>query len=602
MNSHSNDKNLSSTNASHSSSAGLPLRPIALRLEQRMQMGYSIEDVLTSITTPETLFAEARAELSAPLPAPAAANQNSQIELEESKESNDTVSPVKKEDLNLLLFIPIETQEKFKKDAILATLMNRTIVTRKGSDITLEEYQQFITTENKIYFEKQLHKIIFDDAVTFYLLENKFNIKLKELAEKYNVAIPNASSSATIRIKFELFIRAITTRAIIEIRKNKIPFPMQELSLEDAKKSFKELVEFTPASKKEDIGKLKIGMAASNYFLYEERLRVPRNNKVVGPYHEWDVDNLLFTYIRQYIKECLMKTKVSMISNASLHAALSRNSVVSQFKPGVVRDVVAILKANDASFNVASAYDSCGGWGDRLAGFLAEGAKHIVYNDVNERLKNGYEQLFNNYKRDGQTITFLFKPAEDLTLDQICPAGKLHDLMFSGLPFFSVEKYPGANQAHVRYPAVETWKTQFLYKLVRTAGQSLHPDKGYMVLNLADFLLRGKKMDFVDPLITFVKNEVPYLTVLDLDLQYPVSANSEANGKYFKSPLVVFKRNSNSSTSIPVTLSAAASSKKDKVSGHKRKNFFDDANEANKENRPKPQQPVASQLATQSLK
>ncbi len=459
----------------------------------------------------------------------------------------------------LLGLLPESKQSKYLEHPVLIELMPD-IMDRRT--ITNEEFETIAASNIKsTEIEALIDAIIFKHPENDFVNNGEVCINLKNLVDTYHqIQIPDKIANKSSL--FEIFIRAIVIRAILEIRNHRIDYPFKKISLEDAKQDFQNLQAYQAHEKKLTLKAA--GRKASGFFLTAERLKVPAIFSKYGPSIAWQKNSLLFTPMRTLIQDHIVGKKLdrlTAINSDEIRNCYERNKTVDQFRPATVLEVIAILRDKDPSYKVRSAFDPCGGWADRLVGFLAANIKNIVYNDVNKDLKEGYTQVVKTYSHQEQQVHLFFKAAEDLTIDEMCPNKERHQLILTGVPFFTKEKYLGNDQAHIRYPQLTEWLHGFLYPMVIKAGSALDSQQGYIVLNIADFRINGHEIQLVDPLKNFIRTQIPFLTLLDVELKYPRACINTQNKNETPecSPLLVIKRNGNPLQSIPRLLEASYS-------------------------------------------
>lgn len=140
----------------------------------------------------------------------------------------------------------------------------------------------------------------------------------------------------------------------------------------------------------------------------------------------------------------------------------------------------------------AKVLDPSSGWGDRLIGALAAGAKSYDGFDPNPSLQVGYIRIVDDLgdgNHDAYHVTEA--PFEDAEVE---PGA--YDIAFTSPPYFSYEEYvpPGAPgeeaQSIGRYPAYEDWVAKMYRPYLENAYRGVRPG-GWIVLYIEDTRVGG---------------------------------------------------------------------------------------------------------------
>ncbi|MDI1353228.1 MAG: hypothetical protein PSV35_10765, partial [bacterium] len=451
-------------------------------------------------------------------------------------------------DTNLLALLSKKNHEKYQSNKLLWNMMLKPVNIRI---IKKNEFHAFSSNiDNQIFCDQLFEQIILPFEP--YLITNgEFDITEHNLLKKIALKINKQDKTITIDektiinidrddFKFELLLRTISIRMVMEIDALSVEFPFRKIDSKTAESAFKDLKAYVP---KTDCSSSFVGMAASDIFLRKERYKVPRDGSgAFGPIDHWNKRESLPFNFRKTVKKEFEKKGPFLINNTTLIKTIDRDNAVDKFQPAIVLDVIALLHSKFPNFKPQSVFDPCGGWGDRLLAFLAANMNSIVYNDVNSDLKNGYEQIISHYATPEQknNTRLLFKPAEDLVLTDICPNTDLLDFVFTGVPYFKKERYLGENQSHARYHKVNDWFNGFLFKMTAIAAAAIKTS-GFMVINIDDVNLDTKgRFLLVKPLEDFL-DTLSFVRRLEGGFKLRGAFNSKTK-EFKKSSLVMFQR------------------------------------------------------------
>jgi hypothetical protein len=282
---------------------------------------------------------------------------------------------------------------------------------------------------------------------------------------------------------------AVATRFYIERTLHKTPLPSTKVSADKAMEDYI-LLKKTPGQIL-NFGS-STGQKAANFFMEDVRYKCPAEGKTFAEYCNQPIlIGKLVTWMKKY----------NEISNASFNR-IKRDTVVSPFRPAAVKYLVHYIHENDSDIKISSYLNLCGGWGCRLVGALSTPEiTRYIQTDPNPELLPISKKIHEAYDPGKETEVHLYdKPMEDLTVDQLCPDGKKNQLIFFSPPFYNKEKYHGELQSYQRYPKLETWCNEFLYKSLQVSYFSL--ENGILAINLANILSsNGNEIKLTDCLV-----------------------------------------------------------------------------------------------------
>jgi hypothetical protein len=145
----------------------------------------------------------------------------------------------------------------------------------------------------------------------------------------------------------------------------------------------------------------------------------------------------------------------------------------TQFKVTVAYSVYKL-------FNAKNVLDMSAGWGDRLIGAIASGAKYTGY-DPNSALRDGHNRIIQTFGNTTDHKVF-YVPFEN---SRTKIEGEF-DLAFTSPPFFDLEIYTKApGQSIMSYPNYEDWLPNFLYVMLQKSWNVLKPG-GRLIIYLSD--------------------------------------------------------------------------------------------------------------------
>lgn len=179
------------------------------------------------------------------------------------------------------------------------------------------------------------------------------------------------------------------------------------------------------------------------------------------------------------------------------------------------------------------AYDPCGGWGDRLYGFLASPVSQIYVNDTNTEMTTVYKKITALAEsvngEDKKKVILSTTPAEELMSDPENQkvAGKVNVIVTSP-PYFSRENYHGKQSSHRRYKTYDQWNESFL-KLFALQLAALSCEGGLAWITVRTTLSNEKRPgEITCTTIPFGEDTIKAFTEASYQLRQSVSYNSNA--------------------------------------------------------------------------
>lgn len=142
----------------------------------------------------------------------------------------------------------------------------------------------------------------------------------------------------------------------------------------------------------------------------------------------------------------------------------------------------------------ARVLDPSAGWGDRLLGALAAGAKRYQGYDPNPRLAAKYREIVDAFgSGDHDRYQVATAPFEDGPPTEAC---REFDIAFTSPPYYALEEYvtpemPGRKaQSIVRWPAFDDWVQQMYLPYIRRMYSAVRPG-GWVVLYVENVRVDG---------------------------------------------------------------------------------------------------------------
>lgn len=256
------------------------------------------------------------------------------------------------------------------------------------------------------------------------------------------------------------------------------------------------------------------GTKVSDQFAHHERHKCASSHGN-SPYEEWNTaadkkNNFLRVLFGLLDEGCRKKG----VSNKTLASALRMHTyLASQFKPAVAKAFYDFFKAQDV-------LDFSSGWGDRLVGFHASGARSYTGIDPNSKMHPHYRAI-TNYCDTGKSVKLICSPAEDADLSDVSV-----DFVFTSPPYFNIEKYSQeGTQSWKRYKTSDAWVDGFLKPTLDNVWSCLR-EGGRLAVNIAD----KKGVDICGPMIDHMasKDGSTYEGVLG----YKMMKRPDSEGKH----------------------------------------------------------------------
>lgn len=320
-----------------------------------------------------------------------------------------------------------------------------------------------------------------------------------------NIHIPSEEWKA---LKDEYTQEQIIDAICDEVLCGNIRLPLREISLDDAKDSFKELCAY-------QCNDFQVGEVFTRY-----EYKYPLSGRYID---ETAQGNIASDFFQQYNRFCcgsigapspvrtwnnrkflhgmlcaLWSLKCNEVSMSQLRTLLSlRKYIASQYKPAIAKSIYEKYGSRDV-------LDFSAGWGDRLCGFYAaNGTRSYIGIDPNVAVFEKYGEQEKMYGKltNKKQVTLYNMPAEDVTLPSACV-----DTVFTSPPYFNLEKYSeDETQSFKRYRKVEDWLQGFMFRTIRMAWRALKPN-GYLILNISDVYSNHTINKLCDPTNDFIKS------------------------------------------------------------------------------------------------
>lgn len=327
---------------------------------------------------------------------------------------------------------------------------------------------------------------------------------------------------------------AIKAQLIEEILAGNIKFPHNEITIDDARDSFKKLVDYKckdfqygPTMTRYDyrypigdkyIAETLVGNDASNFFHQEARSWASGHNDPC-PQDVWRSAH----YLNSSLKG-IWTLKMEKLDLKSIRSSMAlRKYWASQFRPAMAKSIYE-------KFNSVDVLDFSSGWGDRLCGFYScRNTRSYIGIDPNKAVYDQYFKQVDLYKpiMPGKQTTFYNLPAEDVTLE-----ANIVDTVFTSPPYFCAETYTQDDtQSWVRYKEVDAWLDGFMYPTLNMVWKALKPG-GHLIVNISDVHRKNQVCHICDPMNDYIKDKLGGVLVDSFGMKLSKRPASAAyNGK-----------------------------------------------------------------------
>lgn len=291
---------------------------------------------------------------------------------------------------------------------------------------------------------------------------------------------------------------------------NKISFPKQDISLNDAITDFNKLkyIPYINVLKKGDFitrfdyntkyfklpfyfGINNIGNKSSNYFHFDNRMKcgyVKKND--LTPLDVWNNEKYLKQVCKAYVR-----FDYDSFNLKDLFVSIQMQFyIASQFKPLIAKSIYDL-------FNSKNVLDYSSGWGDRLSGFCASNkTSSYIGCDPNLNLHKGYNEQIKLFGKN-KKITIFPIGAEFLNYSEY-----KFDTIFTSPPYFNCEKYSiDEGQSFNLYRTYFEWRDNFLFYILEKGWESLE-DEGFLIINISDIDKNKKICNEMNDFISTFKN------------------------------------------------------------------------------------------------
>ena len=328
--------------------------------------------------------------------------------------------------------------------------------------------------------------------------------------------------------------------------------PTVEISLDDAKEDFKNLIDldtkpliktgdlFSRYEYKWDIGNryidsCNVGNKSSNFFHQDLRYRCDSINSP-SPYRNWNEKKFFFT-----LCNALWSLGVSEVTSETLrHCIAMRKYIASQFRPSAA-------KAIYDHFGAHKVLDFSSGWGDRLSGAMASSTvTDYLGIDPNRELVFNYTpqyETLNELAPNTKQIGLKYQPAEE-AVAQLAQTYFRPDLVFTSPPYFVIERYSkDSTQSWQRYKKIDKWLDGFLFPTLKDSWEILQTG-GHMAINISDVYCNHTVNKICDHMNDFIKDLTGAEKIDNINYRMAKRMNSKSQKTgIFVEPIWIWRKN-----------------------------------------------------------
>lgn len=426
---------------------------------------------------------------------------------------------------NLLLeqdFFVQRMNSKINKNTL--DKISKQIINKTDKESSFDLYRT-ITETLCCHTKLILKKDSLDDSLDPFSLDDIDKKKMDSLINE----IKNESTFNNTELADFITERAISDSIAYLMYQSKIknPFKCEEFSQQEINKSRKYISKFQEwknYSTKEStvfipgpVEKKKIKSAAL-IEQYTNKERYAASSKSAPSPLDLTTFRKKSNYLGIVVREMLYsleKNKESIISEKTFKDAANKKRLVpNSFDLRTFNGLISYISNNTGKNRFAKCdykvfYDPCGGWGERFFSALIDqhkdtrGLKKIRVNDINSNLEKQYKKLEYEYRKikEENEVKVVNRRNEVKVVNgrikRVCPSkfgseksvifsfedaltrdpGK-NDIIFTGLPFFTLEKYAHANAEDYAKNSAEESKININFDLLaEEEGSDVKEDK-----------------------------------------------------------------------------------------------------------------------------
>lgn len=310
-------------------------------------------------------------------------------------------------------------------------------------------------------------------------------------------------------------------------RKKGFPyFPIDEVF---RKKEFEKFlkVNYMSLYKDDIIGQHMAGLAYCWSFM-PHAFNVQCNN-LKTPLEIFNNDELLKKVIYKRIK---MGDNMSDNGLRKMLKIFTGTQSVSNFRPTAAAVIYELYGKNK------NVWDMSAGYGGRLLGAIKAGVKSYIGTEPCTETYNGLLSILENIQYWEKSKIEIYKCGSE----KFIPKNNSLDLCFTSPPYFGVEKYSkDEEQSYLRYRKLNSWITNFLFKIIQKSYNSLEKD-GHLVLNISDVYMNHTINKICEPMINYCKSlGFKHINTFGMKMAKRINSQSDKNG-IFCEPVYVFEK------------------------------------------------------------